>query len=622
MSCETVRAETSEFARVNLELRQSVLAYGERHYDEAARLVRRVDSHYAGRLDVAQHSLTYAAALMDAGEKIERANAILSAVLDHQWLNNQSTWKYGNFIWWHDLKEPMDPNAVAFMTPWFGYLLGEHPDKVSAENKARLAKALPLCLTAVRAHQGPVHYDNIWFLKIASRVMLARALEQPGLLSEAEKCLDEWIAYFKTHGIDEYNSPCYAAVNVHALEFVWHYAPDSAETLRAKTRQLLDFFYADIFMNWHFDAGIGAGTHSRAYPRDRDTGEGSLVSFLVYKQCGGVLRGAPRPFEYNVAVNDYRVPDAIRAFAKKDKRLPLWLEATHPGWGQPNVVRRSLHQAREVSLGTQTGYRVTAEQEAPFKITYAGSKVAERASVIRPVPAFLGSRRKSPVTFAAHQAGERAIVLFDADMQGLRENAYLRLVIEPGQAGPGWNGMLDELLVNGRPYDRSRMELQSGTVLAWRVGKALTAVRLLDAWGIEAANPVKHTAVGYSITPVDGVGLCLHGLVCYRPAAPVSLNDLSCGFAVLVSSVDESGSLAALAAAAAKWDIREDWKAAVRDIAWQDGGRSLRLLWDGPKNQVAGRWTDGVQAAAFPFYASPLINLKPGDAPTVDGSGR
>jgi hypothetical protein len=80
--------------------------------------------------------------------------------------------------------------------------------------------------------------------------------------------------------------------------------------------------YADIFQNWHWEAGIGAGTHSRAYDRDRDTGR-SLVSCLVFEQCGQPVRQELRPFTYVFAVNDYTVPPHIRAAARKDGLYPF-----------------------------------------------------------------------------------------------------------------------------------------------------------------------------------------------------------------------------------------------------------------------------------------------------------
>jgi hypothetical protein len=621
------RAAAAELDDANTILRQGVLAYGDKYYDAKTRLVARTDGQWNGRLNIAQHSPEYAAALLDAPRKgrddVARAHAIINAMIDHQWLRGKGTWKYGNFIWWHDQKGPQDANAVAFMSPWLSYYLVRHADKLTDETEARLRKALPLCLEAVRSHRGPVHYDNIWFLKAASLVMIADALDRPELLPDADKRLGQWIAYVSKHGINEFNSPCYAAVNVYALEWIWCYAPKSAKSLRAKARQLLDFFYATIFQNWHWEGGVGAGTHSRAYPRDRLTGA-SLVSFLVWKQCGGELRGHIRSFEYNFAINNYRVPDRIRAWARKEGKTPLRLRASHPGWGNYDVrVDRSLYLVPEFSLATQTGYRANADQAIPFKITYAGSKVAERASFIRPIPPHdRDSRTRGPLQFAHHQADDRAIVLYEADIKGDRRSAYMRLVIEPregedsdGGTKPG--GMLDAMLVDGKPYERKRLQPKPGMVIAWRVGTTCVALRLLECWGVNPADPTALVERGYSLLPTKKVGVCLHGLVCYQPKKPVAVDDLSCGFVVRVATVDDVGSLAKLSEAAAAWQIDEKQIGGKRDIHWTDGDATLRLVWNGPTNKATIRSTNGKKLGRFPLYESPLVRFDRGGEPQV-----
>jgi len=589
-------------------MRRTVIEYGDRYYDNEAGLVRRTDDVFEGRINIAQHSPEYAAALLDAGERIDRANRIIGAMLDHQWLGDKGTWRYGNFIWWGDAKRPEDRNAVAFMTPWLCTYRIRHRNRLTEEIAARLDKALPLCLTAVRSHSGPVHYDNIWFLKAASLTMLGLALDQPGLLKEAETRLDEWIAYAAKHGINEFNSPTYAPVNIYALEFIWGHAPETSQTLREKTRQLLDFCYADLFMNWHPESGISAGTHSRAYPRERSTSY-SLASVLAHRHTGHAIpHERMRSFEYNFVANDYPVPERIRAYALGISE-PFELRASHPVWTfKDRRVERTLYRAAAFTLGTQTGYRATADQALPFKITYAGSPVEERASFIQPVPAHDGSRKQATIQFAHHQVGPRAIVLYEANQRGRQESAYLRLVIEPNEKG----GMLHEILWNGKPYDRTRRELKSGDVIAWRVAETLVAIRLLDGWGVDAQEPNALAPAGYALAPTAEVGLCLHGLVCYRPKKPVAVNHLSCGFAIHLGTVKAFGRLAKLSEAAAQWAVTERRTDTTRDITWADGETTLRLVWDGAKSRVS-RYTNGEDVGAFPRYESPLIRLQPGE---------
>lgn len=601
-----------KFDKVNRFIRGAVLTYGDRNYDEQSHLVRRVDYMHAGRVNIAQHSAEYAAALFDAGQKTDRANAIVNAILDHQWNKDaERPWQKGNFIWWADENNVRDPNAVVFLTPWLCYIALECDKSLQPQTRQRLREALPRCIDPIRTHPGKVYEnDNHWLLRAAAMVMLSRALDRPELLADGEKRIDDWINHVAAHGVSEFNSPCYAAVSIFAFEWIYHFAPDSAKSLRVKTVDSLNFLYADVFQQWHWQAGIQAGTHSRAYPYDIERGE-SLVAMLVFKQCGGPLRFTIRAFEYVFAVNDYRVPDHIRAYAQKKDRLPMWLRASHPVYDTKLRVDRSVFIMPEVSLATQTGERpIPRDQDVAFKITYAGSRVEPRASFMRAPTDFVS--RRAVVQYAAHQEGPAAIVLCEVDLKGLNQTGLMRLIIEPADGG-----MIEEFLAAGRPYTRDRLQLPAGAVLAWRVGDAMVALRLLETRGLDPARPEMISSVDYVLTPVDNAGLCLDCSLTGPTGRAVPADNLSCGFVVQVGPARQWGSLAELAAAADHWVVKETRDGQARDITWQTAERTLRLEWDGAQNAVTTRETNGQTCPPHPGYDSPLIRLKPGERPHV-----
>jgi len=606
-----------EFDKTNRFIRDAVLAYGDKNYDEPSHLVRRVDYMHDGRISVAQHSIEYAAALLDAGLKIDRAHDVINAILDHQWNKEaKAPWQRGNFIWWGDEDNVRDANAVVFLTPWLCYIVIEHEAMLNPQTRQRLREALPRCIDPIVKHPGRVsENDNHWLLRAAAMVMLSRVLDRPDLLADGEKRIDEWINHVAAHGVSEYNSPCYAAVSIFAFEWIHHYAPVSAKTLRVKTVDSLNFLYADVFQQWHWQAGIQAGTHSRAYPYDAERGE-SLVAMLVFKQCGGPLRFHIRAFEYVFAVNDYRVPDHIRAYAQKEERLPMWLRASHPVYDTKLRVDRSVFIMPEVSLATQTGQRpIPHNQDVVFKITYAGSRVEPRASFMRAPTEFVP--RRAVVQYAAHQEGPAAIVLCEVDLKGLDQAGLMRLNIEPVGGG-----MIEEFLVDGRQYGRERMQLSAGAVLVWRVGDAMVALRLLESHGINPAQPEKASPVNYVLSPVGGAGLCLDCPLTGPTGRAIPADNLSCGFVVQVSSARQCGSMAKLAAAADRWAVKETQDGQTREITWQTPEISLRLAWDGTRNAVIARETNGQTCPPHPGYDSPLIRLKPGERPhVVESSG-
>jgi len=594
-------AGAADFTAANRFLREGAVAYGERNFDPATNLVRRKDAHY-NRLDVCQHSLEYAAALFDSGRMIDRADAVVSAVLDHQDVDEKSA-TFGNFRWWHDETRVRDRNAVAFMSPWLSYITVEHADKLTETNRRRLPEALRRCVRAVRAHTSGPDYTNIWLLKAASLVMIARALGDRRLEEDGGSRLDRWIAYTANNGVSEYNSPCYSAVDIYALEWIHHYTTDGA--LRSKAARCLNYLYADVFQNWHWKAAIGAGTHSRAYPADRETGR-SLVSCLVFKQCGRPLRQKVRSFLYVFAVNDYPVPDRVRKAAEKRGMYPFALR--YRILTGAKSVYCSLFTTPQFTLGTQTGRRPVYNDrtiwDIPFKITYAGTKSERRASYVTPKPTTYHA------TVASLQEGPLAIVLYEVDLKGSKlTEGRMYLDIEPKEGG-----MCDEIVVAGRRYDRSREVLPPGTVLGWRVGETLVAIRLLRSRGVDR-NGVGPAA--YRLGPAPGRGLCLDCPLTGEPGRPVALNHLNCGFVVACTTVTEEKSLSAFLKRFSEWKVAERRGNGRVRIDWRAGGKRLELVWDEIKNRVVSRTVNGKPIDFSLRYRSPLIRLADGEAPAI-----
>ena len=598
------RTTAADFSEPNRVLRDGAIHYGDRNFDPETKLVRRVDTHY-NRLDVCQHSLEYAAALLAADQQLDRANAVLSAVLDHQDLDQDSP-TFGNFLWWHGETRVRDRNAVCFMSPWLSHIAIEYGEKLTAENARRLRETLRHAIKGVRAHGSGPDYTNIWLLKAASLVMLGRALDDAELEADGARRIDRWIQYTAENGISEYNSPCYNAVDVYALEWIYHYATD--EALRQKVARCLNYLYADVFQHWHWQAGIGAGTHSRAYDRDRDTGR-SLVSCLVFKQCGQPLRETLRSFIYVFAVNDYPVPAHIRAAARKDGMYPFRMR--YRILQGPSAVECSLYMTAQFSLGTQTRRRPIGNNrpfwDLPLKITYAGTKTERRSSYITPVP----TTRHTEM--AALQHGPAAIVLYEVDLKNTKlDTAYMRLNI-----GPAEGGMVDEMLVAGRDYDRQKVDLDPGTLIGWRVGRTLVAVRLLEARTVGANGSQDRSSAPYRLSPVNDVGLCLDGLLTPPSARPVGMDNLNCGFVIACATTREQKTLAHFLRTVDGWAVTENVENARRAIDWQAGGTRLELLWDGATNRVVSQKVDGRPVDRRLRYDSPLIRLADGELPTA-----
>jgi hypothetical protein len=608
--CNAGTGTAADLAHANRVLRDGAIAYGNAHFDRETRLVRRTDKGHH-QLDVCQHSLEYAAALLAAGQQVDRANAVLAAVLDHQDVDPDSR-TFGNFRWWHSDRRVRDRNAVAFMSPWLSHIAMDFGEQLTDENAARLQEALDRAVRGVRAHGSGPDYTNIWLLKAASLVLIGRALDRPGVTADGAERLDQWIEYTAENGISEYNSPCYAAVNIYAVEWIHHYAPDDA--LRNQAAGLLNYLYADAFQQWHWQAAIAAGTHSRAYEPDRDTGK-SLVSCLVFKQCGQPLRLSLRSFLYVFAVNDYPVPEPIRAAARKQGMLPLDMRYTVLRGAE--AVDCAVHVRPEFSLATQTGRRPVYNDrplwDIPLKITYAGTKTERRATYISPKPT------TKHATIASLQHGPAAIVLYEVDLSdGKLHQGRLRLNIEPDEGG-----MCEEILVDGRRYDRQPVKLRSGAVFGWRVADTLVALRLLDARGLvndadsQSTREQQAGPTSYRLHPVSDEGLCLDCTLADRPNEAVKVDNLNCGFVLACATVEEHTSLAGFLERFARWELGQRGDLPQRQIRWHTDEARLQLNWDAAGNRVVSEAINDQSAGSSLRYDSPLIRLRDGEVPAV-----
>jgi hypothetical protein len=190
-------------------------------------------------------------------------------------------------------------------------------------------------------------------------------------------------------------------------------------------------------------------------------------------------------------------------------------------------------------------------------------------------------------------------------MDGTRKSARARLVLDPSAGG-----MIEELLVDGevfRPQGGSSRRLRAGTVIAWRVGKALVAVRLLEARGLNPASARKKVVRPWRLGLVKGTGLCLDAILAGRPAEAIRAGVLSCGMAIRVAAPGEFSSLADLAGEVANWPITERISNKRREAVWGADCSRLRLVWDLSGKGLVQRETGGRRLGAHPLYRSPLV---------------
>ncbi|MCX6624555.1 MAG: hypothetical protein NTY38_26545 [Acidobacteria bacterium] len=201
-------------------------------------------------------------ATLALGEDPRRAERLVLWAFRHQILDSGSP-VYGTIPWRVGHPEIRDPNAIEFCTQALGPLFLGYGDQLSPEFRQQMRPHLEASLAAVRRHNVPITYTNIFLMKATNLLLAGQAAGDARAVSEGEALLDQWIEYTRRAGIGEFDSPNYYTVDLMSLQMGNLYAA-RAET-RQKYRRLLDFFWSDIAANFYPGRGTLSGPHSRTY---------------------------------------------------------------------------------------------------------------------------------------------------------------------------------------------------------------------------------------------------------------------------------------------------------------------------------------------------------------------
>jgi len=384
----------------NAHLMRQAATSGNRLFDPSVGLLKQkhpTHGRHTGYV-VAQKPLEYAIALFEMRGDCERANAIIQKTMTYQDRDSHST-TYGNFIWMSHWNAVEDPNAISFMVPNYAYLWQKHKSKLQAETVKSMEDMFPLALRGTMNHRVPASYTNIFLLNILSTLLLSDILNDQAALDTALCDWDAWIEEVSLNGITEYNSPCYTAVDIYALEGILEASP--TEEFRRQATRMLEYLWIEFCMNYHAGAQCLTGPMSRAYPWDNLYGSG-LSAVLAYQHFGIERKafdtdGGLTPFVVNFAVHDYVVPDHILKIAL-EKTSPLTVSGKIPRKG----ISWTNYLESNFAVGSQTGHY--GPQEIPVFIAYRTKH--ERCSVFfkSDPPATLASSQEANTILVRRQA--------------------------------------------------------------------------------------------------------------------------------------------------------------------------------------------------------------------------
>ena len=531
--------------------------------------------HYTG-LVVSQTPLEYAIALLETGGDAKRANLIIRRTADFQDRDAQSP-TYGNFFWMTHWKAVHDRNAVSFMIPNYAYLWRHHRAKLDARTRKSLEGLFPLALRGLLAHRVPVAYTNIFLLNILSKLELSALLTDEAVRREALADWAAWVTEVSAHAIGEFNSPCYTAVDLYALEGILDAAP--TDELRRQAGKMLEYVWTEFAANYHAGIRCLTGPMSRAYPADYLYGNG-LGAVIAYQQFGSEVaefdsNGGLTPFVVNFAMRRYVVPAYIRAVAL-EKKWPVTIR----GWVPGRHISWTNYLDRDFALGSQTGYY--GVQEMPLFLAFR-SRRKRRSLFFKSDPpiSVLASAQEANVVLGGFHYPKAMSGSHDGKQTNA--SAVIRLFLGPSTS-------LRQCVMCRGTRVRPGALLDASRPIALALGSVRVGIKafLVDPSGNAGPASLERHGAETAILWRTGAG----------PDAPMS----TAGFLIVVSRRSDDANLRAFARRMERYRIRV--KARRDGIVIEAEGEGSRLLVTLPPPK---------RAAALFLHVSPYLRLRPGD---------
>ena len=257
------------------------------------------------------------------GRPVEKSVEWIRRALSLQEMNPASG-SYGEVPWQQGHPEIRDANAIEFTMQAMGLLFITHADRLPPAFQEECKPHLVAAVAAIRRHQVPTSYTNIFLMKSVNLSLLGRILKDPSVEAEGEGMLEHWLQFTAQHGISEYDSPTYYDADLDSLVSGWLCG---SETLHTKCGQAMELFWKDIGANFFPARGSLSGPHSRDY--DFLTGRGSIGRFMA--QAGWVpVSETMKPdmeavylLENQLSPRGYRPSASARQLAEQPEKVVL-----------------------------------------------------------------------------------------------------------------------------------------------------------------------------------------------------------------------------------------------------------------------------------------------------------
>jgi hypothetical protein len=220
----------------------------------------------------------YALGLLMRGrsEDVERASAVLSAVLDQQYLDPNTKW-YGTFKRNTDDAVPQagahdftsfDPNWRQFICTIFEMILIEYPDSIPAALRDRMYSSIDVAIQGeIQEGRLVPSYTNISLMYGSMWDFAAQHDRNASWRKQSVAWMDATYALFhKYRTFNEYNAPTYYGVDLYGLALWREYG--STAKMRSEGRTMEAGLWNDIALFYQPELRNICGPYDRTYGMD------------------------------------------------------------------------------------------------------------------------------------------------------------------------------------------------------------------------------------------------------------------------------------------------------------------------------------------------------------------
>jgi len=529
---------------------------------------------------------------LELGQPAERAEKLVRHAFGLQDLDPASP-GYGTVPWQQGHPEIKDPNAIEFTMQPVSVILLRHAARLSESFKRDAQPHVRAAIAAIRLHNVPVKYSNIYLMKLANLLLLGQTIGDGDAVAAGKAQFETWLAFTRTNGVTEYDSPTYSPIQADCLALAHNLTGDPA--LKARLKAALDFYWADFAANYF------AGRQTMTGPTSRNYNQGFLFSDanIEYRYYLAGLRSKPPADTFpsdavrawTVArMNDYRPVPEILALAGLPERVVK--SKFGPGPGQDRYVWITT----DVSLGSASAY--SGPQDRRICAELASEKKLPLISlVVDGLDAPFGLVRSTdrgghnkphhlPHLLATVQEKDFLLALMDLS-PAIQAGEFTNLasnVLLPVRA--------EQLVLNGKMVDATKpfaIAAAVDAVVGVREGLAAVAVRLFAADG--AAGQTPKWKLEFDGNEPGAGRLAVHHYC--GPARKLEEKSLRCGLIMMAAQCETEAEFTVFLKRVVETKLVQSTQHGVWKVKATSGAAELEAGLDLDRKQIALRQVNG-----------------------------